>query len=445
MHPQWNLNTPKSDNGVTACDRPCILLVADFAFMPAVSGNTKRVASLVSAIRSWGYTVHFLGLGSNWSDSAVAATQAAVDTFTMHEWNAKLDPYGLPASQLLPQRAWRWMQRRLCQCLGLWPPALDPDLPQRCPNSFCGFVQEKAHELKPVAVIAEYLWLSRCLVDLPPGIHRIIDSHDLMHQRLLQYRGSGLHSFFQCTLSKELKCLRRADAVLVIQEEEKRLLIPHLQNTQLISTPHGHDIVPPSVRNRTNHLLFAGSGHSANIEGLQWFLHSIWPIILEQDSTVGLTLAGGCCNGIAGFIDYTHGRPRVNVLGIVDDLVAEYHKADVLINPILRGSGLKIKVVEALCCGMGVVSTTKGVEGIKDIEQCQSIRVADRPEQFAEATLALLRSKDNISESSMHFASQQFSIRAAYKDLQTLLNDSNRTCEHQRNAEAPLSNVGLHE
>ena len=419
-----------SDGVDSGSDQPSIVLVADFLFEPATSGNTKRVSSLVAAIRSWGYKVHFLGIGSSWSDAACAATRASVDSFEIFEWKADLDPYGLPSPKGFLQRVMRWGRRHVSQLLNRWPPALDPDLEQRCPETFCEFVRSRVEDLRPVAVIAEYLWLSRCLEGLPIEVHRILDMHDLMHQRLLQYRGTGFHSFFQCTLADEIKCLRRANSVLVIQEEEKRILSKHLDPSTLVTTPHGHKISPPpGERPRSKRLLFAGSAHAANVEGLRWFLHEVWPLIVEQDLDVTFTVVGGCCEPVREEVQYLSNCRRIHLAGVVDDLIAECHQSDVLVNPILRGSGLKIKVVEALCCGLGVVSTAKGVEGIDDIDACRSIRVADEPHEFAIAVTALLNHAGDLSEHSLQFASNRFSPDAAYSELRTVLKSCHKNQE----------------
>ncbi len=403
-------------------DQPSIVLVADFLFEPATSGNTKRVSSLVAAIRSWGYKVHFLGIGSDWSDAACKATRAVVDGFEIFEWKADLDPYGLPSPKGFIQRVVRWGRRRISLLLKWWPPALDPDLQQRCPDGFCEFVRCRVELLRPVAVIVEYLWLSRCLENLPTDVHRIIDTHDLMHQRLLQYRGTGLYSFFQCTLADELKCLRRAGSVLVIQEEEKRILSSYLDASKLVLTPHGHRLSPPARnRSRTMRILFAGSAHAANVEGLKWFLQEVWPLIASQDSAVTFSIVGGCCQSVLDLVAGLPGRSRIHLAGVVDDLIPECHQSDILVNPILRGSGLKIKVVEALCCGLGVVSTSKGVEGIDDLVACPSIRVADTPHEFAMAATALLNHAGDLSEHSLQFANSRFSPDAAYSEMRTVL------------------------
>ena len=351
-----------------------------------------------------------------------------MDSLELFEWKADLDPYGLPSPKGFQQRVMRWGRRQVSQFFGRWPPALDPDLEQRCPQSFCDFVGGRVEHLRPVAVIAEYLWLSRCLEDLPQGIHRILDTHDLMHQRLLQYRGTSFSSFFQCTLADELRCLRRADSVLVIQEEEKRILSKHLPSERLVLTPHGHAIsAPPESKRCQKRLVFAGSAHAANVEGLKWFLLEVWPLIAEQDLAATFRVIGSCCQAIQKEIVNCPYQSRIHLAGVVEDLTAHFRQSDILVNPILRGSGLKIKVVEALCCGLGVVSTSKGVEGIDDIDLCSSVRIADAPQSFANGILQLLNSPDALTSASLNFAEPRFSEQSAYSRLRVVLDATCRS------------------
>ncbi len=95
-------------------------------------------------------------------------------------------------------------------------------------------------------------------------------------------------------------------------------------------------------------------------------------------------------------------------------------RCSVMINPILRGSGLKIKVVEALCAGLGVVSTSKGLEGMRDAGQCEAIVVADSPVAFATGTVRLANSPIPLSSTAQDFAQKRFSCAAAYSPPQRL-------------------------
>ena len=399
-----------------------VLLVADFPFQPAVMGNQKRVASLVAAIRSWGYEVHFLALGKPFSPTELAATRQAVDSLEVHEWAPQLDPYGLPACKTLLGRARGKAMRHLKQSVGAWPPPLDPDAEERCPQFFVKIVEDKVRSLRPVAVVVVYIWMSKLLCNLPEGVHRLIDMQDLMHFRLTQYRGAGIHSFFQCTLRDELRCLGRADYILCIQAEEKRTLSRHIPSAKLLLTPHAHELYPPPPdREKGRRLLFLGSSHAANVEGLKWFIREVWPLVHGPDPGIRLAIAGTTGpamredGAMAGAMD------GIEVLGVVESVIPAYHATDVVINPILRGSGLKIKVVEALCCGVPVVSSSRGVDGIDGISACDAVRVADSAQAFAAAIVELLSTPHDHSRAALEFAQAHFSQAVAYSGLREAL------------------------
>jgi glycosyltransferase involved in cell wall biosynthesis len=74
--------------------------------------------------------------------------------------------------------------------------------------------------------------------------------------------------------------------------------------------------------------------------------------------------------------------------GMVDDLAGEYLAASVALVPLRAGSGLKVKLIEALAHGVPVVSTSVGAEGVEAAPP-EILRIHDEPEGFAEAILAL--------------------------------------------------------
>lgn len=84
--------------------------------------------------------------------------------------------------------------------------------------------------------------------------------------------------------------------------------------------------------------------------------------------------------------------PRVTRHGFVDDLYELLGGLAVMVNPMVQGGGMKNKVLEAFACGIPVVSTTLGLDGI-DAEPGVQCRTADDPAGFADATLGLLNDR----------------------------------------------------
>ena len=52
------------------------------------------------------------------------------------------------------------------------------------------------------------------------------------------------------------------------------------------------------------------------------------------------------------------------MLGLVDDLTARYQESELVINPVVAGTGLKIKMLEALCHLRPIVTWPAGVDGL---------------------------------------------------------------------------------
>jgi glycosyltransferase involved in cell wall biosynthesis len=100
--------------------------------------------------------------------------------------------------------------------------------------------------------------------------------------------------------------------------------------------------------------------------------------------------------------------PLVTVTGFVDDMRPWLARAGVMICPMVMGSGIKNKVLEALAMARPVVATTMGVEAL-DVTSGHELAIADTPEAFAAATVALLR--DPASRRRMGVAGRELVLR----------------------------------
>ncbi|GIV96662.1 MAG: hypothetical protein KatS3mg057_1319 [Herpetosiphonaceae bacterium] len=76
--------------------------------------------------------------------------------------------------------------------------------------------------------------------------------------------------------------------------------------------------------------------------------------------------------------------PDIQIPGTVEDLRDCYRRASVVTAPIFWGSGVRIKLLEALACGLPVVTTALAAEGLELLDD-QSALFAEHPEDFAAA------------------------------------------------------------
>ena len=161
----------------------------------------------------------------------------------------------------------------------------------------------------------------------------------------------------------ELKILNKFDHVLVVSSEEYNCLIEKgFPKKNLILSGSSHDIIDLRNGTKVYDLLFVGAiGNEPNLEGLNWFLQNVWPSVIKDLPNLRLAVAGSICN--AGFVS-SISSPGIFKLGFVEDLVEVYSQSRVVIVPLFSGSGVKIKLVEAMAHSKPVISTSIGAEGL---------------------------------------------------------------------------------
>lgn len=80
----------------------------------------------------------------------------------------------------------------------------------------------------------------------------------------------------------------------------------------------------------------------------------------------------------------------VQVAGYVPDLQPYFERATLMAVPVRAGSGMRVRILEALARGIPIVTTTTGVEGIDAVDG-KHLLVADTPSEFAAAIVRLLK------------------------------------------------------
>jgi len=110
----------------------------------------------------------------------------------------------------------------------------------------------------------------------------------------------------------------------------------------------------------------------------------IWPLVLREVPDARLLIAG---RG-TGQLDDLRGVSNVELLGTVPSASSFLGELSVLIHPLDHGSGMKVKVLEAMACGLPVVTTAAGAEGIVP---CDGVRLCENDEAIADAAISILR------------------------------------------------------
>ncbi len=134
-------------------------------------------------------------------------------------------------------------------------------------------------------------------------------------------------------------------------------------------------------------VLFVGSfQHPPNRHALSYFVERIWPGVRTARPATRLLVAGAQAPpNFAATLD----TPGIEFLGRVEDIRELYARCAVFVCPILSGSGIRVKLLEAFAAGIPAVSTPLGAEGFAG-ETGEIVELAETPQAFVAATLSLL-------------------------------------------------------
>jgi len=235
-------------------------------------------------------------------------------------------------------------------------------------------------------------------------IPSILFEHDVYFQSISR-RLPYMSSIVERTVSRweylrairyELKLLPKLDRIQVCSRDNAdylRSFLPELNGRMDdgyragIDTS-GYDFQPSGREPFT--LLFLGSfRHLPNVEALQWFLQEVFPRIRKEEPRARLVIVGSDPPPRHSLRD----SEAIEMIGFVQDVREPLTRYSLFVCPILAGSGVRVKLLEAFAAGIPVVSTRLGAEGLadKDGDICA---LADDPAAFADHVVRLLRNPE---------------------------------------------------
>jgi GT2 family glycosyltransferase/glycosyltransferase involved in cell wall biosynthesis len=193
-------------------------------------------------------------------------------------------------------------------------------------------------------------------------------------------------------LRYELRALPLFDQVQVCTAENRRYLLsflprlaPKLRHGLRAGIDASHYQFRAEGREPLTMLFLGSFRHDPNRVAVDWFVREVLPLVLARRPEARLLIAGSDPPAAHTYAD-TSGH--LEMLGNVDDVRVPLARYAVFVCPILSGSGVRVKLLEAFAAGIPVVSTTLGAEGLaqQDGEFCA---LTDDAAGFAERVLKL--------------------------------------------------------
>jgi polysaccharide biosynthesis protein PslH len=233
----------------------------------------------------------------------------------------------------------------------------------------------------------------------------VLDEHNIEYEllsRMYRTEGSMVRRCYNWLeyikfRKEEIGSWRRFDGCVMTSSREQKIVqtlaghAPTIVGANAVDVEHFR---PSSAAVKPGMLVMTGLMHyRPNIDGAAYFVQEILPRILSARPDAVFYIVG------AGATDELKrlAGPNVIVTGTVPDVRPYVQDASVFVVPLRMGGGTRLKVLEGLSMEKPVVSTSIGCEGI-DVVHDEHLLVADDPDAFADAVLALMNDRQRAGE-----------------------------------------------
>jgi len=188
----------------------------------------------------------------------------------------------------------------------------------------------------------------------------------------------------------ELAQLNSADLVIPITTRDAEQLKGLGCSIPMMVAPASVSVMGPDQAIFVpNELFFLGGlDWLPNQEGMRWFMERCWPLLSANQPKCDLHIAGR--NQPEWMNKWK--SSQVHIHGSVPDAAVFMAAHGIMLVPLFSGSGMRIKVIEALAQGIPLVATTLAVEGI-NVAHEKHLLIADSPEDFVSAIHRLAKDK----------------------------------------------------
>jgi glycosyltransferase involved in cell wall biosynthesis len=344
---EWHLAGP---DGELSNPRP-IILYFNGTFVHHQNGAHYRVAELLRFLMDCGCQVILYSFSNHfdcpWGDSEIAEFLAKYPT----------------ASLVLDRRSlglhyWTRAKKLISSLLpSLTPNLLAARLPGASPQYDCLNVA-----FPNALYVVNYANGLLELNGIDPR-NAIVETHDLDFLQFTKRYGFALTSRkIVGKFRSEFSLLGSARALIAIARTEAGIFRLFFPEKPVFFVPnYGSPKSKPrtiDARSFDYDLLFVGSAHLFNVRGIVGFMQTHRELL----ANCRLAIAGNVSQ-LPEVVAAASISPNISLLGFVDDIDDLYSRTKIVVSPV-DGTGLKIKVVEALAAGKPVFGSQHSIEGL---------------------------------------------------------------------------------
>ena len=397
-----------------------ILFLANKLPHAEIAGSHRLIYNRMIRLKSLGHQIGIIALTNN-NDKKIKSTlnnifdEVITIPFKERSLINRINDYINP---LLPAIFWKNKSNSMMKKIG-------------------EIIQKSNYEI----IISEFGEMGLYLYRNPylPAIHKIVSCHRCLTDSFNKYIcTSGVSFILKLKCKLQLKRVREyefemynaMDHILTLTNEDRLNILNYSPQLPISVVPPGIDIKELNLSNtakKPKYPLIVMCGYfdnKSNRDAALWFIKSIWPLIFSKNNKIRCWFIG---KGIShDMLKIGSQISNITMIADIDDLRPYRKSASVFINPMRLGSGLRIKILEAMGSGLPVVSTSLGAAGIP-VQNGENCFIADTPKEFSDAILWMLKDKklaQKIGENGKKMVENKYEINKCIKQLESICNDT---------------------
>lgn len=374
-----------------------ILIVFPHNFFERKSGVQKRYYELVLYLKEKGFSIDLLGLRhfeSSWKNFNSENSGQIIDQLYLYNFRVG---YHI-------QLFWSLVTNFLIQLSGKSKP--HKPLPDYAfpgmKSMFQTIMKRKQYDF---IIVGYVYWANILKGNIPLEITTVLTMEDFISQKLCETKPGKFD--MDTLISEEIERVNMFSKVICLSHEELQFFSVSTSVPEYFFVPVFMKQPRLVQRAKEFDILFIGFDNQDNIEGLTWFFNHVHPSLRPELKIL-----------VIGKINrYTPDISGVTKIEFLPDVAEAYSKSKISINPLQKGTGMKVKVVESLSYGIPIVNTRPGLCGFPP-ELFDRFILADNAQVFADEINRLLTDKkwydEQCSEAKRIFG-EYFDVNVAKK------------------------------
>jgi len=228
----------------------------------------------------------------------------------------------------------------------------------------------------------------------------------------------------------EKKIYPRFDRCVVVSETDKLALQQNCPAANIITIPNGVDTEYFNSTSQSEEgdylsLLFSGNmNYPPNVHAVLWFVENVWPRVKVFFPRLKLYIVG---RNPSPSLERLKADKHIIITGYVEDIRPYFDRASIYICPMISGTGIKTKLLEAMAMRKPIIASSLSLQGIPDSKDNDCLLISDTPSDFSEKVIGLLENhnyRQNLGMAARHFVSDLYSWKNSAKMLEQTYKDA---------------------